>query len=83
MKGTQSDGAAIGSAGPIAKSTEDCIDILDILVPGRKFRSQLIESWDGIRIAYIDYKTWQFPDSVCEKTPAFDEQHVSITCDLA
>ncbi|KAJ5157295.1 uncharacterized protein N7482_008395 [Penicillium canariense] len=75
MKGTQSGGAAFDSAGPIAKSTEDCADVMDILLPGWDFGSHLAKSWNGIRIAYLDYKTCQFPDSVCEKTPAFDTQH--------
>ncbi|KAJ5401094.1 hypothetical protein N7465_011583 [Penicillium sp. CMV-2018d] len=75
MKGTQSGGAAFDSAGPIGKSAEDCADAMDILLPGRDFCSHLTRSWNGIRIAYLDYKTWQFPDSVCEKTPAFDTQH--------
>jgi amidase len=78
MKGTQSGGAAFDSAGPIAKSAEDCADVMDILLPGRDFCSHLTKSWNGIRIAYLDYKTWQFPDSMCEKTPDFDTQHVSI-----
>ncbi|KAJ5509770.1 hypothetical protein N7527_011913 [Penicillium freii] len=75
MKGTQSGGAAFDSAGPIGKSAEDCVDVMDILLPGRDFGSHLTKSWNGIRIAYLDYKTWQFPDSVCKKTPAFDTQH--------
>ncbi|GLI77739.1 hypothetical protein PoHVEF18_006032 [Penicillium ochrochloron] len=75
MKGTQSGGAAFDSAGPIAKSAEDCADVMDILLPGRDFCSHLTKSWNGIRIAYLDYKTWQFPDSMCEKTPDFDIQH--------
>ena len=78
MKGTQSGGAAFDSAGPIGKSAEDCADVMDILLPGGDFSSHLTKSWNGIRIAYLDYKTWQFPESVCEKTRAFDTQHVSI-----
>ncbi|CAI7583458.1 unnamed protein product [Penicillium palitans] len=75
MKGTQSGGAAFDSAGPIGKSAEDCADVMDILLPGGDFSSHLTKSWNGIRIAYLDYKTWQFPESVCEKTRAFDTQH--------
>ncbi|CRL23447.1 Amidase [Penicillium camemberti] len=75
MKGTQSGGAAFDSAGPIGKSAEDRADVMDILLPGRDFSSHLTKSWNGIRIAYLDYKTWQFPESVCEKTRAFDTQH--------
>lgn len=78
MKGTQPGGAAFDSAGPIGKSAEDCADVMDILLPGRDFGSHLTKSWNGIRISCLDYETWQFPDSVCEKTPAFDTQHVSI-----
>ncbi|CAI7674385.1 unnamed protein product [Penicillium discolor] len=48
---------------------------MDILLPGRDFGSHLTKSWNGICIAYLDYKNWQFPDSVCEKTPALDTQH--------
>ncbi|KAF4768454.1 hypothetical protein HAV15_002539 [Penicillium sp. str.  len=75
MKGTQPGGAAFDSAGPIGKSAEDCADVMDILLPGRDFGSHLTKSWNGIRISCLDYETWQFPDSVCEKTPAFDTQH--------
>ncbi|KAJ3575180.1 hypothetical protein NPX13_g4124 [Xylaria arbuscula] len=75
MVGTQSGGAAFDSAGPLAKSVEDCADVMDILLPGRDFQKYLKRSWHGIKIAYLDYDVWQFPDSVCEKTPAFDEQH--------
>lgn len=77
MVGTQSGGAAFDSAGPLAKSVEDCADVMDILLPGRDFHKYLTKSWSGIKIAYLNYDDWQFPDSVCEKTPAFDEQHVS------
>ncbi|OQD91287.1 hypothetical protein PENSOL_c056G11558 [Penicillium solitum] len=75
MKGTQPGGAAFDSAGPIGKSAEDCADVIDIILPGRDFGSHLTKSWIGIRISCLDYETWQFPDSVCEKTPAFDTQH--------
>ncbi|GAW27360.1 putative amidase family protein [Rosellinia necatrix] len=75
MVGTQSGGAAFDSAGPLAKSVEDCADAMEILLPGRNFRSHLTQSWQGIRIAYLNYDAWQFPDAVCEKTPSFDEQH--------
>ncbi|KAI1150287.1 amidase signature domain-containing protein [Nemania diffusa] len=75
MVGTQSGGAAFDSAGPLAKSVEDCADVMDILLPGRDFHKYLTKSWSGIKIAYLNYDDWQFPDSVCEKTPAFDEQH--------
>ncbi|KAI1130215.1 amidase signature domain-containing protein [Nemania abortiva] len=75
MVGTQSGGAAFDSAGPLAKSVEDCADVMDILLPGRDFHTYLKKSWQGIKIAYLNYDAWQFPDSVCEKTPAFDEEH--------
>ncbi|KAI0105341.1 amidase signature domain-containing protein [Nemania sp. FL0031] len=75
MVGTQSGGAAFDSAGPLAKSVEDCADVMEILLPGRDFRNHLNGSWEGIKIAYLSYDAWQFPDSVCEKTPAFDKQH--------
>lgn len=77
MKGTMSGGAGFDSAGPLAKSVEDCADVMDILLPGRDFRSHLTKSWDGLRIAHLDYKTWQFEDWICNATPAFDEEHVS------
>jgi len=78
MVGTQSGGAAFDSAGPMAKCVEDCADILEILLPGRDFRSHLMKSWDGIGFACLNYEDWQFPDAVCGKTPEFDEQHVSF-----
>lgn len=78
MVATQSGGAAFDSAGPLAKSVEDCADVLETLLPGRDFRSHLKKSWDGVSIAYLNYEEWQFPDAVCDKTPAFDEQHVSL-----
>ncbi|KPM44909.1 hypothetical protein AK830_g1647 [Neonectria ditissima] len=77
MFGTQSGGAAFDSAGPIAKTPEDCADVMEVLLPGRDFRSHLKRSWKGIGIAYLNYDIWQFPDTVCEKTPAFDEPHKS------
>ncbi|KAH6616147.1 amidase signature domain-containing protein [Chaetomium sp. MPI-SDFR-AT-0129] len=75
MKGTMSGGAGFDSSGPLAKSVEDCADVMDILLPGRNFRSHLTKSWDGLHIAYLDYKTWQFEDWICKATPAFDEEH--------
>ncbi|KAK3191051.1 hypothetical protein K4F52_003001 [Lecanicillium sp. MT-2017a] len=75
MKGTMSGGAGFDSAGPIAKSVQDCADVLDIFLPGRDFRSHLAKSWDGTKIAYLDYKTWQFADWVCDPEPAFDKEH--------
>ncbi|KAI1505674.1 amidase signature domain-containing protein [Biscogniauxia marginata] len=75
MKGTMSGGAGFDSAGPIAKSVDDIADVMDILLPGRYFRSYLTKSWQGLRIAYLDYKTWQFADWICDPTPAFDEEH--------
>lgn len=77
MKGTMSRGAGFDSAGPLAKSVEDCADVMDILLPGKNFRSHLIKSWDGLRIAYLEYKYWQFEDWICKATLAFDEEHVS------
>lgn len=77
MVGTQSGGAAFDSAGPLAKSVEDCADVMEILLPGRDFQSHLRRSWQGIKIAYLNYDEWQFPDSVCDKTPEFDVAHVS------
>ncbi|TPX14159.1 uncharacterized protein E0L32_000553 [Thyridium curvatum] len=81
--GTEADGSivqpAIRAALYAIKATvgdvEDCADVLEILLPGRDFRSHLKKSWDGVSIAYLDYEEWQFPDAVCDKTPAFDEQH--------
>ncbi|KAK7413119.1 hypothetical protein QQX98_008005 [Neonectria punicea] len=75
MFGTQSGGAAFDSAGPIAKTPEDCTDFMDVLLPGRDFRSYLKKSRKGIEIADLNYDTWQFLDAVCEKTPAIDEPH--------
>lgn len=77
MRGTMSGGAGFDSAGSIAKSVEDCADVMDILLPGRNFRLHLTKSWEGSSIAYLDYKTWQFEDWICDRTPAFDDQHVS------
>ncbi|KAI0389119.1 amidase signature domain-containing protein [Xylariaceae sp. FL0594] len=82
MVGTQSGGAAFDSPGPMAKCVEDCADVMDVLLPGRGFfdayrrrRRDQGRSWQGIRIACLDYDAWQFPDSVCEKTEIFDVQH--------
>ncbi|KAF4436967.1 hypothetical protein F53441_13149 [Fusarium austroafricanum] len=75
MKGTMSGGAGFDSAGPIAKSVEDCAHVLDVLLPGRDFRSHLTKSWKGIKVAYLDYKKWQFEDWICDPTPAFDTEH--------
>ncbi|KAK3386684.1 amidase signature domain-containing protein [Podospora didyma] len=38
MVGTQLGGAAFDSAGPMAKSMEDCADIMEIFLPGRDIR---------------------------------------------
>lgn len=79
MKGTMSGGMGFDSAGPLAKSVEDCADVMNVLLPGRNFHSHLTKSWEGIRIAYLDYKTWQFADWICDQTRAFDEEHVWIS----
>ncbi|KAI0199461.1 amidase signature domain-containing protein [Astrocystis sublimbata] len=75
MKGTMSGGAGFDSAGPVAKNVEDCADVMDILLPGRDFRSHLTKSWEGIHIAYLDYRTWQFEDWICDRLPEFDNEH--------
>ncbi|KAH8679299.1 amidase signature domain-containing protein [Ilyonectria robusta] len=75
MFGTQSGGAAWDSAGPMAKSVEDCADVREVLLPGRDFHSCLGRSWKGIRIALLNYEQWQFDDEECIKTPVFDQEH--------
>ncbi|KAI1121608.1 amidase signature domain-containing protein [Nemania abortiva] len=75
MKGTMSGGAGFDSAGPIAKNVEDCADVMDLLLPGRGFRSHLTKSWDDIHIAYLDYQTWRFEDWICDPLPGFDNEH--------
>lgn len=77
MVGTQSGGQFNDSAGPLAKSVEDCASVMEILLPGRDFHSHLGKSWAGIGIASLDYDTWQWPEAVCNRVPAFDDQHVS------
>lgn len=82
MFGTQSGGAAWDSAGPMAKSVEDCADVREVLLPGRDFHSCLGRSWKGIRIALLNYEQWQFDDEECIKTPVFDQEHVSVVFEL-
>lgn len=77
MVGTQSGGQFNDSAGPLAKSVGDCAAVMEILLPGRDFHSHLGKSWAGIAIASLDYDTWQWPEAVCNRVPAFDDQHVS------
>lgn len=78
MKGTMSGGMGFDSAGLLAKSVQDCADVMNVLLSGRNFRSHLTKSWDGIGIAYLDYKAWQFADRICDQTRAFDDEHVWI-----
>ncbi|KID81032.1 Amidase signature domain protein [Metarhizium guizhouense ARSEF 977] len=75
MKGTMSGGMGFDSAGPLAKSVQDCADVMNVLLPGRDFRSHLTNLWEGIRIAYLDYKAWQFADWICDQGRAFDDEH--------
>ncbi|KAK0627621.1 amidase signature domain-containing protein [Immersiella caudata] len=75
MAGTQSSGAAWDSAGPMAKSVEDCVDVMHILLPGRNFRSSLKRSWQGIRIALLNYEEWQWDDETCARASEYDDQH--------
>ncbi|KAF9776438.1 hypothetical protein IL306_005373 [Fusarium sp. DS 682] len=75
MVGTQSGGAAWDSAGPLAKSVEDCADVMDVLLPNRNFHSSLTGSWKGIRIALLNYEDWQFGDEICYKNLVFDREH--------
>lgn len=79
MVGTQSGGAAWDSAGPMAKSVEDCADVMDVLLPGRNFRSSLKRSWQGIHIALLNYEEWQWDEETCAKVPEYDEQHVRVS----
>jgi amidase len=60
----------------MAKSVEDCADVMDILLPGRGFRSSLKRSWKGVRIAFLNYEKWQWDDEDCKRVPEYDEQHV-------
>ncbi|KAH6845635.1 amidase signature domain-containing protein [Chaetomium sp. MPI-CAGE-AT-0009] len=75
MVGTQSGGAAWDSAGLMAKSVEDCADVMETLLPGRDFRSSLKSSWKGIRIALLNYDKWQWDDENCKRVPEYDDQH--------
>lgn len=74
-----SGGAGFDSAGPLAKSVEDCAFFMEVLLPGRNFQRQLIKSWEELIIAYLDYKTWQFTDWTCDPNSSFDEEHVGYT----
>lgn len=65
---TQSGGAGWDSAGPLAKSVEDCANVMEVLLPGRDFHSSLGSSWQGIRIALLNYEQWQLDDEECIKT---------------
>lgn len=79
MMGTQSGGQFNDSAGPLAKSVEDCAAVLEVLLPGRRFRPHLTKSWAVLGIACLDYDTWQWPEALCNRVPAFDDQHVSVS----
>lgn len=57
MVGTQSGGQFNDSAGPLAKSVENCAAVLEVLLPGRRFRPHLTKSWAGLGIACLDYDT--------------------------
>jgi len=69
MKGTMSGGAGFDSAGPLAKSAEDCADVLTILLPGRDFRLQLTKSLGGLRIAYLDIRHSNLRIGLARKHP--------------
>ncbi|KAH7125867.1 hypothetical protein EDB81DRAFT_764962 [Dactylonectria macrodidyma] len=74
--GTQSSGAAFDSSEPIAESVEDCADVMELLLLEKNFRSHPKAFWNGINVAYLNYDFWQFPETVCEKTLAFDREHL-------
>ncbi|KAH7000515.1 amidase signature domain-containing protein [Ilyonectria destructans] len=73
--GTQSGGATWDSAGPLAKSVEGCANVMEVLLPGRDFHSSFGSSWQGIRIALLNYEQWQFDEEEYIKIPVFDQEH--------
>ncbi|ETN40803.1 uncharacterized protein HMPREF1541_05083 [Cyphellophora europaea CBS 101466] len=59
------------SVGPIAKTSLDVADLLDILVdpskttiPNGGYRSAVTGDWGDIRIGYVDSETWIFPHRI-------------------
>lgn len=73
------------SVGPIAKTSLDVADLLDILVdPGKTtipnggYRSAVTGDWGDIRIGYVDSETWIFPHRIVKYVKEASNQMVFL-----
>lgn len=78
-RGTLPSSKAFDSIGGAAKTTEDVADLLDILVPGRDFKSSVTKSWRNTKVGFVDPMLWQPADFVVELNDGFLQQTVSFS----
>lgn len=74
---------AMDTAGPMAKSTRDVADLLDILVDREKtdfpkggYKSKLTRSWSNIRVGVVEPGPWRLKEANMKTVKEIDDQLV-------
>lgn len=70
--------------GPFTKCVADLADLLDILIepsktafPDGGYKACVTGSWEGIRVGYLDFDKWRYPEGIQKPEPACTQQMVS------
>jgi amidase len=72
------------TAGPMAKSTLDLANLLDVLVdpskttiPNGGYKGAVTGSWDNIKIGYVEMEKWMLGGSIVKYEKSANDQMVS------
>ncbi|OBT58053.1 hypothetical protein VE04_01055 [Pseudogymnoascus sp. 24MN13] len=63
------------SVGPMAKSPKDVALVLDVLLPGKNFGENLTGSWKGLRVGFVEPKTWASGPGMTKPSESYSEQY--------
>lgn len=76
----------LDSVGPMAKCTEDLVDLLNVMVdkshprvPRAGYSQKSMRQWKDISIAYLDPHHWRLNEEVQKPQPGALDQIVSLT----
>jgi len=79
MTGCQPGNPDLNSAGPLAKTTIDVLNLANVLVkPGRPFiqASDLPSTWTGLKVGFVEPREWQPADFVTKPNEGFTVQSI-------
>ncbi|KAL6833448.1 amidase signature enzyme [Trichoderma sp. SZMC 28015] len=75
MKGVFSLSELYDSAGPMAKSTDDLVPVIEILL-GRKLPSAGQKDWQGLSVGFADPRVWNLGGSMCRQHEGTAEEMI-------